>query len=233
MGLRQLAEGVWLDTAPVRILGMHLTANMTVLRLGDRSLLLHSPIPLTPERRAEVAALGSVTHLYSPNTFHHLRIGDWAAAYPGARVHAPAGLVKKRKDLRIDRIIGSAPEPAFAGVIDELPIAGFYLEESVLFYRPARTLIVADLVHNVGKPEHAWTKFYTQMMGFYDRVALSRVIRRTAFTRLATTRRSLDAVLACPFERVVVGHGEPLLEEGRAGIIKAYEWLPRSERPVK
>jgi hypothetical protein len=28
---------------------------------------------------------------------------------------APAGLVKERSDLRIDRVIGSAPEPAFLG----------------------------------------------------------------------------------------------------------------------
>jgi hypothetical protein len=40
-------------------------------------------------------------------------------------------LVKERSDLRIDRVIGSAPEPAFLGVVDELPIEGFRLEETV------------------------------------------------------------------------------------------------------
>jgi hypothetical protein len=72
------ADGVWLDEAPVRFLGMRLTATMTVLRLTDGSLLLHSPVAMTPERRAAVEALGPVAHLYSPNTFHHLRIGDAA-----------------------------------------------------------------------------------------------------------------------------------------------------------
>jgi hypothetical protein len=37
------AEGVWVDTAPVRFLGMRLTATMTVLRLSDGTLLLYSP----------------------------------------------------------------------------------------------------------------------------------------------------------------------------------------------
>src|SRR4051794_38896976 len=102
-GVTRHAEGVWIDTAPGRFLGMQLTANMTVLRLRDGSLLLHSPLELTPERRAAIDALGTVAHLYSPNLFHHLRLGDWAAAYPHARLHAPPGLAKKRPDLRIDR----------------------------------------------------------------------------------------------------------------------------------
>ena len=42
--LTPFAEGVWLSTAPVQFLGMRLTATMTVLRMGDGSLLLHSPV---------------------------------------------------------------------------------------------------------------------------------------------------------------------------------------------
>src|ERR1700752_1952092 len=141
---------------------MPLTATMTVLRLSDGSLLLHSPIALTPERRAAIETLGPVAHLYAPNLYHHLRLGEWAAAFPSARVHAPAGLAKKRPDLRIDRTHNATPEPALANVVDELHIDGFRLEESVLIYRPARTLVVADLVHNIGRPQHRWTKIYTR-----------------------------------------------------------------------
>ncbi|MCI0569451.1 MAG: DUF4336 domain-containing protein [Myxococcaceae bacterium] len=229
-GLRQFAEGVWLDTATVRHLGLHLTATMTVLRLGDGSLLLHSPVAMTRERRAAVEALGPVAHLYAPNLYHHLRIGEWAAAYPSARLHAPAGLVKKRGDLRIDRVHTAAPEPAFAGVVDELRIDGFRLEESVLFYRPARTLVVADLVHNIGRPRHPWTRLYAQMMGFYDCVALSRMIRWTAFSDPSAARRSFDEVMACPFDRLIPGHGAPLLAEARSALVEAYTWLPAVRR---
>jgi hypothetical protein len=218
-------DGVWLDTSPVRIAGTKLTATMTALRLGDGTLLLHSPAPLTPERRAAVEALGRVTHLYAPNTFHHVSMGDWADAYPQARVHAPKGLEKKRRDLRIDRVHGSVSEPAFAGVIDEVAVEGFRLEETVLFYRPARTLVVADLVHNVGRPEDGWTKFYTRTMGFYDRVALSRVLRLTSFSDRAAARRSIDELLALPFERLVVGHGSPVTEQARDALSAAYRWM--------
>jgi hypothetical protein len=229
--LAPFADGLWLSTAPVRFLGMRLTATMAVLRLADDELLVFSPVALTPERRAAVDALGQVAHLYSPNLFHHLRMAEWVAAYPAAKVHAAPGLVRKRPDLRIDRIHRAASrapieaEPAFAGLLDEVAIEGFRLQETVLVHRPTRTLVVADLVHNIGRPQHRWTQVYTRAMGFYDRVALSRMIRWTAFSDRAAARRSLEAVLAQPFEHLVVGHGAPLRGDGRQALARAYDWL--------
>jgi hypothetical protein len=197
---------------------------MAVLDLGGDNLLLYSPLEPTPERRAAVEALGTVAHLYAPNTYHHLWIGGWAEAFPAAKLHAPAGLRKKRGDLRIHRTHGSAPEPAFVGVVDEHCIDGFRLEETVLVHRPTATLVVADLVHNIGRPEGAWTGLYARMMGFYDRVAISRVIR-LAFSDRAAARRSLDELIAQPFDRLVVGHGSPLESGAREALANAYTWL--------
>jgi hypothetical protein len=232
-GLLRFAEDVWLDSEPVRFLGMRLAANMTVLRLSDGSLLLHSPVAMTPGRRAAVEALGPIAHLYAPNLFHHLSIGDWASAFPSAAIHAPAGLARKRRDLHVDRIHGSAPQPAFAGGIDEVRINGFRLEETALFHRPSRTLVVADLLHNIGRPQHRWTRLYTEAMGFYDRAALSRMIRWTAFTDKAAARRSIDELLSLPFERVIVGHGKPLIDVGRDAVAAAYHWLPPAPRSTR
>lgn len=225
--LRPFGEGVWLSTDPVRILGMKLTATMAVLRLRDEGLLLWSPVAMTAERRAAVEALGSVAHLYAPNLYHHLHIGEWAAAYPSARLHAPADLAGKRPDLRIDRVHGAADgREDFSDTIDELPIDGFRLQESVLVHRPTRALLVADLVHAVGRPQHGWTVAYTKMMGFYDRVALSRMIRWSAFSDRSAARRSLDALLELSFDRLIVGHGEPLETGAHAAVRAAFEWLP-------
>jgi len=223
--LASIAEGVWIDTEPVRFLGLRLTATMEMLRLGDDRLLLYSPVAMTPERHAAIEALGPVAHLYAPNLLHHLWIGEWAAAFPSAKLHAPPGLAKKCHNLRVDRVHGEAPEPAFAGLLAELTINGFRLKESVLVHRQGRTLVVADLVHNIGRPQHRWTRFYSRAMGFYDRVALSRMIRWTAFSDRAAARRSLDELLAHPFDRIVVGHGAPLTARGPEALAAAYSWL--------
>jgi hypothetical protein len=224
-GLAEFADGVWTEAAPVSFLGLKLTTTMTVVRLQDRDLLVVSPIPLTPARRQAVEGLGRVAHLYAPNAFHHRWLGDWATAFPQARVHAPAALARKQPGLRIDRQHGVAPEPAFADLIDEIPIVGFRIEETVLVHRPTRTAIVADLVHNVGRPTHRWTATYTRAMGFYDRIALSRMIRWTGFRDRRAARRSLDDLLARDVDRLIVGHGDPLAAGAKEALAAAYGWL--------
>ncbi len=65
-GFTPLAEGVWCASAPVQHLGMHLTATMTALRLGDGSLLLHSPIELgaaAPRSEATVVSSRKIDRL--------------------------------------------------------------------------------------------------------------------------------------------------------------------------
>ena len=218
-------DGVWLDSDPVRIVGMRLTATMALLRLRGGELVAYSPVSLTPERRAAVEAIGRVAHVYAPSLFHHRWAGEWAAAFPAARVHAPARLAKKRRELRVDRLIGDGSEPAFAGIVDELHIDGCRLDETVLVHRPTRTLVVADLVHNVGRPDTRWARAYSRAMGFYDRVALSRMLRWAAFSDRAAARKSVDVVLAQPFDRLVVGHGAPLAAGAKEALAAAYAWL--------
>jgi hypothetical protein len=224
--LTAFADGVWYDTGPVRIVGTRLTVTMTVLRIEAGGLLVHSPLPLTPERRAEVSALGPIQHLYAPNTFHHRWIGEWRSAFPDARLHAPEALANKRKDLSIDRFHDRPGEPAFSSLVAEVPIEGFRLVETALVHGPGRTLVVTDLVHNVGRPTDPWTKLYSSLMGFYDRVALSRALRWTAFSDRGAARRSVDRLLAHDFDGLIVGHGTPIPVAGREAFAQATSWLP-------
>src|SRR5690606_13736394 len=156
----EVVQGASCSEEPVRILGTRLTATMTVLRLQDGSLLLHSPVKMTAARKRAVERQGDVLHIYAPNLFHHVWAADWAAAFPQARLHAPRGLAKKRPDLTIHRYHGSDADSAWSESVEEIPIDGFRLHESALFHRATGTLLVADLVHNVGQPSGLWTKTY-------------------------------------------------------------------------
>jgi len=223
--LSALADGVWYDTDASHFLGLKLTATMTVLRVSD-GLLLHSPLPMTAERRAAIEALGRVAHLYAPNTFHHQWLGEWSQAFPAATVHAPRELGDKRPDLRLDRFHDQEPACDFGGVVSEIPIRGFRLRETALVYRPGLTAVVTDLVHNIGRPSHFWTKFYTRSMGFYDRVSMSRVLRWSAFDDKGAARQSVNALLEQSFNALIVGHGDPIPSVGHEALATATAWLP-------
>lgn len=223
--LHAFVPGVWTAADPVRIVGMRLTATMAVVEIPGGGLVLHSPVRMTPERRAAIDALGAVTHLYAPNALHHLWIGPWAEAYPSAVVHAPRSLRSKRPDLRIDRHHNDEPPGDLAQAFDEVHVGGCILEESVLVHRTSGTLLVADLVHNVGRPSALWTKTYSSMMGFYGRVAISRALRWLTFRDRKLARASIDRIGELTFDRLVFGHGEPLHAGARAALLEAYEWL--------
>jgi hypothetical protein len=227
--LSAVTPGLWVSSQPVRILGMPLTATMAIVALPRERLLLYSPIQMTPERRADVDALGTVAHLYAPNTYHHAWMGEWASAYPRAVVHAPRALRAKRPDLRIDREHDVGADGDLAEDFDEVHVDGFALEETVLVHRVSGTLLVADLVHNIGRPRELWTTTYAGAMGFYNRVAISRAIRWMGFRDRAAARASVDRIAACHFERLIVGHGNPILSDARASLLEAYAWLtPRA-----
>ena len=95
--LKPVAPDVWIVDGPVigmAYFGFHVpfTTRMTVVRLGDGSLWLHSPTPAEPALLAAVDALGPVRHLIAPNKIHYWWIGDWKSRYPEATTWAAPGV---------------------------------------------------------------------------------------------------------------------------------------------
>ena len=84
----------------------------------------------------------------SPNKLHHLSLGDWARAWPAARLYAPPGLGETPAAIcGFAAALGDEPDPAWAGQIDQVIFHGsFAMEEVVFFHHASRTAIVADLV---------------------------------------------------------------------------------------
>ncbi len=70
--MQQIDSDLWVSDAPLRFVGLEVGARMTVVRLPDDQLLLHSPVAPTPDLVRDVKELGQVTYLVAPNRFHHL-----------------------------------------------------------------------------------------------------------------------------------------------------------------
>ena len=85
--LTALAEDLWVYDQPLRFYGIEVGTRMTVVRLADGALWLHSPVRPTPELRAAVDAIGPVRWLVAPNRWHHLYVRNWQEAYPGAAAY--------------------------------------------------------------------------------------------------------------------------------------------------
>lgn len=106
-GLRPLDEDLWLAERPFAPLPfLDIGTRMTVVRLPDGSVVLHSPIAADEPTRLAVDAIGPVRAVICPNRVHHLFAGEWKQAYPAARLLAAPGLAAKRRDLAFDGVLG-------------------------------------------------------------------------------------------------------------------------------
>ncbi len=226
--LRQLAADLWVAESPLRFLGLEVGARMTVIRLADSRLLVHSPIAATPELVREVQALGTVAVLVAPNRLHHLFVGEWQRAFPEASLWVAPGLERKRPDLAIAGVLGDEPERGWADTVAQVFVAGMpWTNEVVFFHRPSATLVASDLAFNVGASSPPLTRAIFWASGVYGRLS------PTAFERLLVRdrpafRRSLERILAWPFERVVVAHGEVSETDGKAQLARGYAWALRA-----
>ena len=197
---------------------------MTIVRLSDGSLFVHSPVALDDPLKREVDALGPVAHLVAPNLYHHMYFGSWADAYPEAKRHAVPGLQSKRKDLEFHATLSDADDAAWRQDLSSIAIEGCMLGETVFFHHTSRTLITADLVENFGTSDHWWTRFYLKSQGIHQKAGLSRMIR-LMFRNKPKARRAIDHVIAWNPERMTLAHGQPILTDAKAAVVSTYQWL--------
>ncbi len=188
--------------------GWKMPARMTVVRLGDGSLLLHSPIRIDDALAASLEALGPVRHLVAPNRFHHLFAGKAQQRWPDAVLYGAPGLAEKRRDLRFGDTLGDSLPRPLAAELDACVAAGSArMGEVVLFHRASGTLIATDYVFNIQKPEGVILNLFSGLVGTRGRFTQSRMVRLVINDR-AANKASAERMLAWPIERVVMAHGD-------------------------
>lgn len=223
--LTPLAPDLWEYNAPLTVLGMTLGHRLTVARLPDGSLWLHSPVAHSPELAAELASLGPVVHIVAPNCVHDTYLEGWFAACPAARFHGAKGFSRVRADLKFTDTLGDTAHSAWAGVMDQQLLRGMPRVNEVVFcHRPSRTLIVTDLIFNLG-PEMPWlSRVLLRLNDCYCKIGPSRLLRSTITDR-AALKSSLDRVLAWDFDRVVLSHGRNLESGAKDTLRTAFAFL--------
>ena len=227
--LEQFGDGIWIadgaDT--VEVFGFRYPTRMAVIRLADGGLFIWSPIPLVDALRTAVDALGPVRHIVAPNSLHHLSVADWQRAWPEAKVYAPPGLREKRKDIAFDDDLGNEPDPAWAGEIDQVLMAGNVITTEIVFFHIASgTVLFTDLIQHFPA---GWFSGWRAVVAKLDLMvapepAVPRKFR-LAFTDRRAARDALAQIRAWPARKVLMAHGTPVTEDGAAFIGRAFRWL--------
>jgi uncharacterized protein DUF4336 len=224
--LDPLAPDLWIATRPLPIAVGDIGARMTVLRVPDRALILHSPVRLDPALRESLDALGVVRWILAPSKAHHLFLRDAVSAFPGAALCGARGLPEKRRDLRFDHVLEGPPPRGWPSEILLQAVEGApLLNEVALLHRPSRTLVLTDLVFNVRPGPANRARLFHRLVGATGRFGPHRLVRLAIRDR-AAARRSIDRILEWDFDRIVLSHGEVVATGGRALLEQAFAFLP-------
>ncbi|CAM3194449.1 MULTISPECIES: DUF4336 domain-containing protein [Methylobacterium] len=231
--LKPVAEGVWIvDSGPLRVLGLPLPVRMTVVRLGDGSLWLHSPTRYDAALHRAIEAVGPIRHLVAPNIAHWTFLKDWQNQCPEALTWAAPNLRQRgqvrRSGLRIDRVLGDAAPPEWqADLRQQVVPGGLGFREVAFFHGRSRTLVLTDLVLNLEPAKMpAVLRPLLRLAGMtapegkpppYLRLVI-KLRRRDA------ARAAADLVALKP-EAVVFAHGLWFAQDGTARLRRSLLWL--------
>jgi hypothetical protein len=228
-----VGSGLWVAHSRQKYAFLEVGTRMTIVRLHDGALLLISPINIDDDLRAQIDTLGPVRYVVSPNLFHHLHIRSALAAYPAAKLFLPKGLPAKRPDLESYEILENLPPEEWRGQLDQRYFDGFRIfeldgakepNEVVFFHRDARTLIVTDTALNLTANSSFAMRAYARIAGIYEKLSPLPQDKPMVSNRTAA-RRAVQTIVEWPFEKIVLAHGDLVLDNAKERYIKAYQWL--------
>ncbi len=224
--LVELVPGqIWHAESPLTVAGLRFKTRMSVVRLEDDKLWIHSPIRPTRELVAELDAKGEVAYVCAPNRYHHFYLLEFLSHYPSAVLFLAPGLSEKRRDLPPSRVLTNRSEPEWRGELEQLLFAGMpWLNEVVWLHGSSKTLLLTDLCALYGSDASPTTRLLARALGVYQTLGVPRSVRLLVRDRDAA-RRSRDGILQWDFDRVVVAHEQIVHAGGKRAFRAAFSWL--------
>ena len=231
--LKPFADEVWIVDGPeigMQYFGLTLPfpTRMTVVRLPDRKLWVHSPITWNYDLGAAIDQLGTVHYLVAPNTLHYSYLAAWQDRYPQARSYGPSGLAERAERPLMDEVLGEVPPDAWDDTFAQCHISSALLSEVDFFHRASRTLIITDLIENF-EPWRVRNRFLRWIMkafGAADPDGKAPIDMQLSFLRHHKAVRSAALqMIAWEPQQIVLAHGRCYDKNAVAELQRAFRWV--------
>lgn len=173
--LKPVGKDIWIVDGPeIKFFGMPFTTRMTVIRLKNGDIFIHSPIKPELELVEALKALGPIKHLVSPNWIHYAFIAEWANACPSAIKWASPNVKeranKKSMHISFDHDLETYAPDDWKSEIHQMIVEGSSIHREVVFFHlSSKTLILTDLIENFEAEALPWPlRILVRMIGIVD-----------------------------------------------------------------
>ncbi|MDV4145153.1 DUF4336 domain-containing protein [Shimia sp. FJ5] len=234
--LKPIGKDIWIVDGPaIRFYGMPFSTRMTVVRLANGDLWLHSPVAYDAALARALEALGPIRHLIAPNWIHYAYVGAWQEVYPEAKAWAAPGVAERAEKhgvaMRVDHDLrGDAAEAPWRGEIKQRIIEGSKIHrEAVFFHEASKTLILTDLIENFEPEKIPW---WMRIAGRFGRIIapdgqMPRDMQMSFMGHHDTLRAGIEEMIGWEPERIVIAHGAWFEGDAVAELRRAFRWVLR------
>ena len=212
-GLRMYVDNtIYVTEYPIHYAGCEFTARMTIVRLADGSLWLHSPCEIDGGLKGEIDSIGPVSFIIGPGNYHWFHLAKALELFPDAKLFICPGVETKDPLLNFDWFLGDHSPEGWAGEIDQVLVRGNrFIWEVAFFHKPTKTLILTDLVENIGDSTPGvnfvlklWWKIVFRMWN----EARPAPEYQLGWNHKKAAQVSLEKILEWDFEKVIISHGD-------------------------
>ncbi|MGR5065265.1 DUF4336 domain-containing protein [Photobacterium sp. DNB22_13_2] len=227
--MKKISKKLWVfDGKSVTFMLLPFSTRMTVVKLADSTLWVHSPIELTESLKAQLDSLGKVQYLIAPNHLHHLFLKEWQEAYPAAATYGTREVIKKRSDLSFLSELTSSGLYPWETEINTLLFTGSKLmEEAVFLHRESKSLILTDLIENFPPTDFTRVqRMFAKFAGILSPNGKTPIDWRMSFMfHKAEAEQHYLRMVEWEPQRIIMAHGE-IVENGASVFLrKSFAWL--------
>jgi hypothetical protein len=231
--LKPVCENVWIVDGPVIRFGMAglkmpFPTRMTIIRLGDNRLFIHSPTELTDGLKGEIGRIGTPGWIIGPNRLHYWWVADWHEAFPQAEIYLAPKTERQARHPFTFPYKGFDADAIYPwrDDIETRLVEGTFMAEAVFFHRPSRTLVLTDFIENF-EPDKIGSlpmKLLARLGGVVAPHGSMPVDMRFTYPK-SVLKLAVKAMLDWNPERVILAHGHWHRHHGAAELRRAFRWL--------
>ncbi len=203
--IEKLTENVWRVEGALPHFSMRRV--MTVARLSDGRLVIHSAIALDEPSMRAIEAWGTPTFLLVPHSRHRMDAPRYKARYPSLRVLATRGVVEKARE--VVKVDGTYEDfPADDTVRLEM-LHGVKDAEGAMIVRSLDgvTVVLNEVVFDLKPRRDLLGRVLTRVLGLGPGPRVTTVVKLELVRDAAALRADLERLAATPeLRRLIVSH---------------------------
>jgi hypothetical protein len=213
--IQELSENLWRVEGDLPHFSMKRV--MTVVRLRDGTLLIHSAIALDEASMHKLEAWGTPSVMLIPHVRHRMDAARFKQRYPALRVFAPPGVMTKAR--AVVHVDGTYAEmPADSAVSVEL-LDGTGQMEGALLVRSGdgTSVVLTEVVFDLEPPKSAFGRAALKLAGFGPGPRVTPVVKFEMVKDRAALAAHLERLAAIPdLTRLIVAHSRMSVGEAAA-----------------